>query len=856
MLVTKRLGGVWQDALCMVESGWSVIPLRESSKRPIWDEWPNKGVKTPEGVCKLAAEYPRHNYGMFRVDVAVLDIDLNKDPDATLDNELEKLRDILGDFEPRFMQKTGRGGYHTPFYTHGREIHSQPLTDVSEIKGWHSQIVGAGSIHPETGRQYEVYNGKDPSDITELSEDALNKLARSNVEYEPQQVIMPEDEAEHPPCIRYLLEKGAPVTKSEKALEINYNEANLLLVDYAIARGYSDEQALWLAQEMALHTPANHPTSKGSGDKIANFRSVINTARSNPDKYQFACSYMLRSPAIKNNGCKSSCPNFKARIRPLPPIPVLPTPPGEFSIERLLEANRKHLHIDEDYNVTIVPTVIIANQLPNDVDVVLLVGPSGSLKTELLRELGDDENQYIYPVSTITEHTLASGLVDNEDLAPRLRGRTLVIKDFTSILSKRDDVLGQIFADMRELTDGYIQKEYGSGAKKRHKGLHTSVLAASTNAIERYHSLFNTLGSRALLVRPINNSMEARKQSWANQKSLRIKEIRAELHNEMFGFICSEITRLNERPEEYRQLSDEDAEIIGGWCDSLAVLRTHIARDRTGRPLSEPEPEFPTRVMSSVCKFTQVHAFIYRREPGLDDMNFARRLVYDNIPTLRLRVLPYLSLNKITTVQVSQASGLGTDVVRHTLEDLVTLGVCKKTSRDSKDEGDKRYDDYWLSDSSYAVFIEEVVKPANSYKQELAQRFVSGLAAPSKDDAQKGTLAINRGMQPVGTNTNTFLEDKKLGGIPGSLHPSRANHGQPTLLTDDDFLFKFRALVGAFKVAGTQELKPQTRDTLPDRICKELADERAIHFDEVRARWDAVCDDPVIVGYMDEIFND
>jgi hypothetical protein len=324
----------------------------------------------------------------------------------------------------------------------------------------------------------------------------------------------------------------------------------------------------------------------------------------------------------------------------------------------------------------------------------------------------------------------------------------------------------------------------------------------------------------------------------------------------MFGFICSEIKRLQERPEEYRQLSDEDAEKIGGWCDSLAVLRTHIARDRSGRPLSEPEPEFPTRLMSSICKFTQVHAYIYRREPGLADLNFARRLVYDNIPTLRLRVLPFLSMEETTTTRLSQASRLGTDVVRHTLEDLVTLGVCNKTARDSKDEGDKRYDDYWLSDSSYAAFIDEVVKPVEAYKQELAERCVDGLAAQAHDDAPQSTLAINKGMQPVGVGTNTFLKDKKSGDIPGSLHASHANHSRPPLLTDDDFLFKFRAMVGAFKVAGTQELKPQTRETLPDLLCKELADERAIHLDDVRAHWNAVCDDREIQRYFDEIFND
>jgi hypothetical protein len=181
----------------MVEHGWSVIPLGKNDKRPIWDEWPKRGVTTTEGVCKLAAEYRGHNYGMFRADVASLDIDLRKNPKTTLDGELEKLNNLLGPFEPRFMQKTGGGGYHVPFYTHGREIHSQQLTDVTEVKGWHSQIVGAGSVHPETGRRYEIYNGKAPSDITELSEDALDKLALSKVGSEPRKVVSPEAAAQH-----------------------------------------------------------------------------------------------------------------------------------------------------------------------------------------------------------------------------------------------------------------------------------------------------------------------------------------------------------------------------------------------------------------------------------------------------------------------------------------------------------------------------------------------------------------------------------------------------------------------------------------------------------------------------------
>ena len=188
----------------MVEHGWNVIPLAKNGKRPIWDEWPKKGVFTRDGVYELAAKYQGHNYGMFRDGVAVLDLDLDKDSNATLDSELAKLSDLLGHFEPRFMQKTGGGGYHIPFYTHGREIHSQQLTNVSEVKGWHSQIVGAGSTHPETGRRYEICNGKEPSDLTELSDNALDFLSRSKAEYERQQIELSEAAAQHkaPPKVR------------------------------------------------------------------------------------------------------------------------------------------------------------------------------------------------------------------------------------------------------------------------------------------------------------------------------------------------------------------------------------------------------------------------------------------------------------------------------------------------------------------------------------------------------------------------------------------------------------------------------------------------------------------------------
>lgn len=65
----------------------------------------------------------------------------------------------------------------------------------------------------------------------------------------------------------------------------------------------------------------------------------------------------------------------------------------------------------------------------------------------------------------------------------------------------------------------------------------------------------------------------------------------------------------------------------------------------------------------------------------------------------------------------------------------------------------------------------------------------------------------------------------------------------------------FVAKLGAFKILNMQERHPQTPETLRERLCREVADERCKHLDDVRADWDANCNDPDMVRYMNGIFG-
>jgi replicative DNA helicase len=106
-----------------------------------------------------------------------------------------------------------------------------------------------------------------------------------------------------PACISWLRLHGAPRDE-------HYNSTNLTLARYAISRGLGDEDACALASDVARVTHPDHPTSKQEPEeKIRNFRSTLKSARRDPDKYQFECSYILGSTELKTQACsREDCP--------------------------------------------------------------------------------------------------------------------------------------------------------------------------------------------------------------------------------------------------------------------------------------------------------------------------------------------------------------------------------------------------------------------------------------------------------------------------------------------------------------------------------------------------------------------
>ena len=141
---------------------------------------------------------------------------------------------------------------------------------------------------------------------------------------------------------------------------------------------------------------------------------------------------------------------------------------------------------------------------------------------------------------------------------------------------------------------------------------------------------------------------------------------------------------------------------MGRLYDFLALARTVIHHNYKGEIDEIPEPEFPTRIANSLTRAGEVHAMFYgRTEVMEDDKIFLMRLILDNIPTLRWKILLSMTEQFATTNVIAAKVDLPTGTTKRVLDELTTLRLTDRVARESKgDTEDRRSDSYKLSDEA------------------------------------------------------------------------------------------------------------------------------------------------------------
>ena len=119
---------------------------------------------------------------------------------------------------------------------------------------------------------------------------------------------------------------------------------------------------------------------------------------------------------------------------------------------------RRWLWLEDILALDVILATTISNWMAGDPVWLFLIAPPGGTKTELLRAF---QGPHVISTSSLTPQTLISGLKGERsqiDLMARLDGKLLIIKDGTSILTKKPEDRAAIFSDLREAYDGYLEK--------------------------------------------------------------------------------------------------------------------------------------------------------------------------------------------------------------------------------------------------------------------------------------------------------------------------------------------------------------------------------------------------------------
>ena len=361
----------------------------------------------------------------------------------------------------------------------------------------------------------------------------------------------------------------------------------------------------------------------------------------------------------------------------------------------LLAIHRKYLYIEDGNYLRMLCGLYITSKFKyTDPAWILIKASPSDLKTEELRTLKGPQTYYL---SNFTSRTLISGANPKDldrskyDLVPKLNHKLVINPDFSTILSSDDKERNQIFSQLRDVYDGYLQRGTGGGVRTRYEGLRITFAIATTKAIDAYQNEQTLLGSRHLTYGLDTQDLDSILDAIDTNKN--DSNMREELNQATVKFLESiPVNEDVELPDEYRKK-------IGKLAQFLAYTRCGVMTDRYTREVVEqPSPEKPGRIYKMMlCLYKGL-----KNVPGTtDDDAYAilKKIAWDSSTCNRIAVITELLVweeskplrthqpgDGMTMSRISDHLRVGINTVKKELNILYALGlVCRYTEKEEND---------------------------------------------------------------------------------------------------------------------------------------------------------------------------
>lgn len=368
--------------------------------------------------------------------------------------------------------------------------------------------------------------------------------------------------------------------------------------------------------------------------------------------------------------------------------------PQKKSLEEVISCFKKWLFLSSFEAIEVMLATMVSNKLEGDPLWMFLVSPPGGAKTEILSSLSSSPD--VYFTSSLTPHSLISGASWNSgsdpSLIPKLNGKVMVIKDFTSIMSKRDTEKEEIFGILRDAYDGKCSKIFGNGVRRNYESRFT-ILSAVTPAIYELAHSHQALGERFLKYTMGSNLLHVSEQEIVYRAISNLNKentMRKEISDTVRGFLYHKLNGFS--TDSIASIPDGIKVKIVSLAMFCARLRGTVSRDKY-RPdmiCSKPSAEVGSRIGKQFAKFC-VSLAIVRNKKEVTEEEYAvcRKVAIDTLSQRNEDVLRTLILEKSKGKETLRTKELGTltmyphSTISRVLADMQMLGIVDRVGRNS-----------------------------------------------------------------------------------------------------------------------------------------------------------------------------
>lgn len=350
---------------------------------------------------------------------------------------------------------------------------------------------------------------------------------------------------------------------------------------------------------------------------------------------------------------------------------------------------RKWLHLPNTDAVDVMLAAALSQRMDGPPVWLFLVSPPGGAKTITMEGLVAYDGSY--STSSLTAHALISGAnwqgQADPSLIPRLDGKVLLIKDFTTVLNLRDDEKEQIFGILRDAYDGTCGKIFGNGVERTYKSRFT-IIAGVTPKIYEIGARHAALGERFLKF-SMGDNLDHHEEDKIISRAIDNVDQDQQMKDELMAS-ASPFLQFGFEDLETPHLDNVLHHRIIKLAQFGARLRGNVSRDTyngemmTGRPFAE----VGSRLGIQLAKLARALAVIRNKsEVGEDEYRLVKKVMLDTISQRSedvVRVMYQYDLSKnghrtsLTAAEIAERTRYPMTTVRRLMDDLNLLNVIQR----------------------------------------------------------------------------------------------------------------------------------------------------------------------------------